>query len=237
LRIFTLIIIFIVCSFYGCDKKTEKPDEAAQDSIITDSAMLTLEFTLDVIRNTYEYTTYGEPPQLAIWIEHSDSDFIQTVWVSNRAGKNEWKGKVECPVALPYWDSRHKFEKSGFRERNIFERLVDAISGATPTGGEFSTSVKIPECSRWSYFIEVNASGDYNRDYSYWSKDGLPDSEGNGQPSIIYRGYIEADSTNISVPELIGRTLQRVPVDSVIPDLAGITTAKELIQNIEVKIN
>ncbi len=230
-----MIQLFMVLAFFTtCQDNEQKPDEMNIYHHPPDSNLVMLEFKMDVNRDVYDYTTYGEAPQIAIWLEHPDSGHIRTVWVSNRSGRNQWKGKVECPVALPYWESKHRFEKSEFGERNLVERLIDSITGATPTGGEFRTSIHVPLNSQWKYYIEVNASGDYNRYFPYWSKDGLPDSEGNGQPSIVYHGMISGESGNISEPQLAGRSMQRQPVDSLITDLDGITTAGDLLSGIEV---
>ncbi len=231
---YLIFLIFTLTLIFSCTNTKDKPDQIELKKGLPDSNLVALEFILNIDRDVYDYTTYGEAPQIAIWIENPDSASIRTVWVSNRSGRNQWKGKVECPVALPYWESRHRSEKSQFRERNILERLIDAISGATPTGGEFITSIHVPLKSHWYYFIEVNASGDYNKHFPYWSKDGLPDSEGNGQPSIVYSDSITARSGNQNTPMIIGRSDQRQPVDSLLEDLEGITTAGDLIRNIEV---
>lgn len=236
LRIIFFLLAVITVFLYSCDPKEDISQERDNSAAPVDSNQVTIEFTFIVDQDTYDYTVYGEPPQIAIWLEQPDSNQILTAWVSNRSGKNQWKGKVECPVALPYWESRHKLEKSAFQERNLLERLIDAFTGATPTGGEFSTTIRVPEGSNWRYFIEVNASGDYNKDYPYWSKDGLPDSEGNGQPSIVYSGSIIAVTGSSNAPVLQGRTEQRRPVTTLSPDLESIGSAKNLIRDIKLQI-
>ena len=122
-----------------------------------------IQFKMSINRNVYIYTNYGEPPQIAIWLENSDSSFYRTVWVTNRAGKNDWIGKVECLVALPYWDHR----RQTIQKSQPLPKEVDGYSGPTPKGGEFVATIKVSECSQWKYYIEVNASGDYNDYFSY----------------------------------------------------------------------
>jgi hypothetical protein len=234
MRILPDFLVFVFILFCACDVNKHNQAELVQENVLSDSNSVTLEFSLFVNQNEYELTNYGEAPQIAIWLENKDSNQVRTVWVSHRAGKNDWKGKVECPIALPYWNSRHHFEKSGFRERNFITRVIDAITGATPTGGKFTQEIIVPKNSCWDYFIEINVSGDYNVAFPYWSKDGMPDSEGNGQPSIVYKGKIIADGHSSSLPELIGRTDQRHPVDKLITDLTGLTTAKNLLSEISV---
>ena len=227
-----LILVFVL--FHSCDFSKNHQAESIQQNTLPDSNSVILIFSLFVDQDAYELTNYGDAPQLAIWLENEDSNQVRTVWVSHRAGKNDWKGKVECPVALPYWNSRHHFEKSGFRERNFITRVIDAITGATPTGGEFTQEIIVSKNSRWDYFIEVNVSGDYNASFPYWSKTGMPDSEGNGQPSLIYSGKIIADGHSTDEPELIGRTDQRHPVTQLNHDLSGITTARKLVTKLKV---
>lgn len=193
-----------------------------------------LKFTMFVNKKIYEHTDYGEPPQIAVWLEQPESGKIRTIWVSHRTGKQQWKGKIECPTALPYWKSRHKLEKSSFRERSFIKRLIDAITGATPKGGEFTVKAAVPCGSQWQYFIEVNLSGDFNITFPSVLDDGTPDPDGNGQPSLIYNGKFEAISGKSDVPKLIGRTDQWVPIDSVIHDLTGITTAKNIFSEVQV---
>jgi len=233
-KLLTVLVISIFVLFYACDFNKDIQTDSMPENFLPDSNSVAIEFSLFVNQDEYELTNYGEAPQLAIWLENRDSTQVRTVWVSHRAGKNDWKGKVECPVALPYWNSRHRFEKSEFQARNFIKRVIDAITGATPTGGKFTQKVWVPKNSRWDYFIEINVSGDYNSFFPYWSKDGMPDSEGNGQPSIVYGGKIIADGRSISDPEIIGRTEQRYKVDVLIPDLKGITTAGNLITSVMV---
>ena len=224
-------LLFILLS--GCHD-SEIFNEIGTFSETTIQNGIVLEFSMDIDRSIYEYTDYGEPPQLAVWLEQPDSNKIQTVWVSHRTGKNQWKGKAICPVSLPYWESRHKMEQSSFKERSLLKRLIDAISGATPKGGIFTVDSKVPVGSKWEYYIEVNLSGDYNADFPLWLDNGMPDPEGNGQPSLIFSGTVSADSGYVDVPVLIGRTEQIFPVDSIIKDVSGITSAKEIFSSVHV---
>lgn len=193
-----------------------------------------LEFSMDVDRNVYIRSDYGEPPQLAIWLEQPGTGKIRTVWVARRSGRRLWKGKVECPTALPYWESRHKKEKSEYEARGLLERLVDAVSGATPKDGTFKVKVTVPPGSEWQYYIEMNLSGDYNVDFPSRLEDGTPDPEGNGQPSLIYKGKISGVLHASNTPQLVGRTDQWMAVDYIITDLKGIKSAKKALSNINV---
>ena len=221
-----LYTILLIILMYGCDGA--KNDSEIPAGTEKNSTAITLEFSMRINEKSYQYTNFGDPPQIAIWIEDPKSGVIRTVWVTRCAATNNWKGKVDCPVALPVWKNQHRLGKSEA------EYKTDVTSGATPATGLLTLKAQVPPGSRWNYYIEVNAAGDYNISYPYWSASGSPDTKGNGQPSIIYKGSIIADGKDRNSPDLIGRTDQRQEVNVPSEDLSGIDTAKELLQNIQV---
>jgi len=195
-------------------------------------AGVTLLFKMSINRNVYIYTNYGEPPQIAIWLENPDTSFYRTVWVTHRSGKNDWSGKVECKVALPFWNFRRQVDK----QSQLPVPVADALTGATPKSGELLAKITVPVNTSWLYYIEVNASGDYNENFPYWSDMGLPDNDGNGQPSLIYNGTITAQPGSTSVPKLIGRTDQWSAFSTLYTDIDKITSAKRLVENLSVEV-
>jgi len=225
------VISFLIFILFSCNQ----PDTAGTKNRPTNGSAkieekgTRLEFSFELNQKAWHYTNFGEPPQIAVWLEYPDSSYYRTVWVTRRAGKNKWAGKIHCPVALPYWNSRRKQTAKNIRE------TIDVVTSATPKAGPFKVTTTVPENSRWFYYIEVNASGDFNEYFRSWTKDGIPDSEVNGQPSLVYRGEITADGKSRSRPVLIGRTDQISPTDRLFTDLDKITGAKELLLNISVK--
>jgi hypothetical protein len=195
--------------------------------------MVSLRFSFVVVKDIYQKTNFGQPPQVAIWIENPDSSIVKTVWITHRTAKQDWKGKVECPVSLPIWEHRIQLKNKVAREI-VKNSTVDAVSAATPKEGVVVASIGVPMYSQWNYYIEVNVSADYNKTFPYWSQDGMPDSQANGQPSIIYSGQITADGKKRSIPVLIGRTNQRHAVTTISKDISGITSAKYLIDQLQV---
>jgi hypothetical protein len=236
-RITRWLPIFLLLSSisYNCGDNKTKERIKTDKSISSDTNQVVLEFNFDINREVYQKTNFGDPPQLAIWIENLDSGIVKTVWVSRRTAKQEWKGKIECLVSLPYWEYRTAMKNDESPTRDIRDPDIDAVSGATPFEGRFSASILVPKESQFIFYIEVNVSADYNNTFTYWSKDGLPDSEANGQPSIVYRGQIVADGKSHSIPILLGRTEQRRVAIGLTEDLEGITTAKHLLGNIQVR--
>ena len=189
-----------------------------------------LSFSLALDQRVYDRSDYSEPPQFAIWLEDDVSGNIRTVWVTYRMGSGDWKGKLHCHTALPYWVGRYNKEAGTSGPPTFYQPVPDAISGATPQQ-VFVVNAEVPIGSGWKYFVEVNVAGDYNADFPSMIN-GVPDPQGNGQPSLIYQGQIEAVNGSHDVPQLIGRTKQWYPIDDIIADLQGITTAKDLFSEI-----
>ena len=192
-----------------------------------------LQFSLSLDPQVYSQSNYKKPPQFAIWIEDAAGGQIRTVWVTEKTGAGSWGGKTVRPVSLPYWVSRWQKETGGSGDPTAENPAADAVTGATPKQ-DITCRTEVPAAGKWNYFIEVNVSGDFNDSFAAASKDGKRDRNGNGQPSIIYKGQITASAGRRSKPELIGRTDQFDGVASVIHDLDGISDAKDLFSRIEV---
>lgn len=194
---------------------------------------MVLKFSLKLDPGVYGQTRYKKPPQFAVWLQSVPEGTIRTVWVTEKTGKGDWGGNITRPVSLPYWVSRWNIETTSGSFPAPENPVVDAVTGATPKE-DFSVEVTVPARSVWKYLVEVNVSGDYNDAFAAVSKDGTRDRNGNGQPSIVYKGKIKSSPGRRSAPELIGRTDQFRNVKEINPDLEAITTAKNLFSLIEV---
>ncbi len=193
-----------------------------------------LTFHLEIDRNVYDETDYGAAPQFVVWLESPDGEHIRTVWITRRTGQGDWEGAFERLTSLPYWVARYNKETGTKGAPTFATPVADAITGPTPKK-EFRTFVKVPEGSTWKVFVEVNASGDYNRGFPRTLPNGAPDSDGNGQPSIVYSCAIDATEGASAVPTLIGRTEQFHVTGRLNPEVESITTAADLLPKIEVK--
>ena len=195
----------------------------------------TLLFTICQERSVYERSDFGEPPQFAIWLENKETGDIRTVFVTYRTAVGYFKGKAECPVSLPVWIGAFRKEtgRNDFPAR--WKPAPEAVTGATPQMREFEVSVDIPKESEWYYYVEMNVSTDYNLAFpSVQVNDWTIDDQGNGQPSIIYRGEISGVSGKRSTPDLIGRSEQLYFSSEINPDLTGIGNAKDVFNLIKV---
>jgi hypothetical protein len=217
----------LVVAAQGCreDRSAERAGEPP--------AMVTLTFQIELNRQVYQDSAWGDPPQLAIWIENQVDRSVRTVMVTHRTARCDWDGKVECSVALPYWVGFYNRQTGTQGPPTWQNPAPDAMTCATPKAG-LTAAIVVPAGARWTYFIEVNVSGDFNMDFRRLSDEGRPDLYGNGQPSLIYRGTIEAVEGAVSRPVPIGHTDQYEPSGRIIEDMNGILTAAELLQSIGV---
>ena len=220
-----LIIVTAMLIINGCSKGTDT-NTSAPDQVH-------LVFNIILNQRVYQDSTWGDPPQIAIWLQNRKDNSIRTVMVTHRTGACDWEGKVECAVALPYWVGFYNIETGTAGPPTWDYPAPDAVTCATPTA-QFTCRASVPEKSRWSYFIEVNVSGDYNLDFQSLAEEGHSDRYGNGQPSLVYHGSIDAIEGAASQPALLGRTDQYEPVIRIIENTEGITTARELLDSVSI---
>ncbi|HUU26835.1 MAG TPA: hypothetical protein VM123_03410 [archaeon] len=196
---------------------------------------VTLRFNIIQDQVIYEESDYGEPPQVAIWLEDPVTGKTRTIYVTYRTATGNFKGKVECPVALPIWIGvyRKEFGREGFPTPRSLS--PEAITRATSKTGLVTAEVEVPLSSRWRYYIEMNVAGDFNRHFPLETEDHRLDYHGNAQPSLVYRGEITAEPGNRSTPQPVGRSDQYQFTSEMITDLKGMDSALECFKSIEVE--
>jgi hypothetical protein len=219
-----LLFVFVFISCRG---------PAAHRAMDNQMNTVDMTFQIDLDEQVYQSTTYGNPPQMAIWLQNRDNHGLRTVMVTYRMGSGDWNGKVNCRVALPYWVGFYNRHTGTSGPPMREHPAPDAVTYATPKD-QLCIHTRVPEGSHWNYFIEVNVSGDFNTDFPRQSKDGRTDREGNGQPSLVYGGTLEAVKGAVSEPGVLGRMDQFEPVLILTKNTEGITTAKELLKTITV---
>ena len=216
-----------VVRLYSQQQKSKNKETA------NNAEQVKLKFALKLNPDIYTKSHYKKPPQFAIWIQEGTQGKPRTVWVTSKTGTGDWGKNVVRTTSLPYWVSRWNLQTKSSSYPTPENPVINALTGATPKV-DFTTEATVPANNRWNYFIEVNVSGDYNDAFPISQKDGKRDRQGNGQPSIIYKGQITSSPGRKNTPELIGRTKQFENVKNIITDLEGITTAKKLFSKIEV---
>ena len=78
------------------------------------------------------------PPQIAIWLEDKDGNYLSTVYVTHKIATQSWlmAGKNRRKEALPHWCySRGVKYDDGLYLPTKKEPFTDGLTGATPHSG------------------------------------------------------------------------------------------------------
>ena len=179
-------------------------------------------------------------PQIALWLEDSDGNYIRTLYVTQRAGHKSWifGPKEGRPESLPVW---YGASKSGSAASKVeaspstasapsLSQSLDTVTGATPKS-ELSLTTQIEEVD---YIIkaEFNNSFDYNDFYT------KKNSGVNGQPSVVYSAKIPANLTagqEISL-DFAGTGSLTGHDGAISKNTEGLTSAVEIVKNISLTI-
>lgn len=189
--------------------------------------------------------TIKTTPQIAVWIEDVDGRYVDTLYVTKRAGTQAWRTspdlpaeKIRRPESLPYWShKRGVVYPDGLFMPTRENPLTDAVTAASPAA-DFHLQTKTPQdLTTFVVLVEVNNSADFNDAYT---PDAPPQSPGysggswgSGQPSIVYAATVDLTSGPA--------TWELAPVGHGSPDgsdgdlttgLGGLTTATDIIRRI-----
>ncbi len=184
------------------------------------------------------------PPQIAIWAEDMDGNYLSTIYVSHKIATQSWEsaGNNRRKEALPYWCHQRGVQyKDGLYLPTKKHPLADGISGATPHG---SFNVKLTSYNGLTHFIvkiELNQSTDFNKYYTKSAKEGEDSysggKEGSGQPAVIYAANVGLNSGKDSFEaKLIGHSSPDGSNGEVYPDVSTLTTALQIVKHITINI-
>ena len=146
-------------------------------------------------------------PQVAVWLEDEEGNYIRTLYVTERASHKSWifSPKEGRPESLPVWYGASKNGSTSDKEAASpatasapsgskaspatpsvpLSRDLDAVTGATPKSAlTLSAQIEDRACI---IKAEFNNSFDYNDFYTKKT------SGVNGQPSVVYTAKIPAD--------------------------------------------
>lgn len=182
-------------------------------------------------------------PQVAIWIEDLEGNYIDTLYVSYRGAKSKWRGgsSIRRPEALPVWSHKRGVKvEDGLYMPSQKMPLADSMTGASPKSSFIKQYPLGGKLTGKEYIIkvEINTSFDYNEFY----KDNLPEESpyyntgASGQPSLIYSSLVKIDSAGKTKLTLEGHGHPTGLDGSISTELKGITTAYQLIEEIIVEV-
>ena len=222
----TLMLMIASCATSQVEKETIQIDPDRPHLVIT------LAYNLEV----YEKPAFFLPksyPTYVIWLEDKSTGSVSTVYVTGKAGKDDWTLASSRPEALPVWYGVKTQEEAEDR------LTVDAISGATQEGEAAEIVWQVPEDlvdKTVDLYIEANNSFDYNEYYT--RKEDEPGYSGtSGQPSLIWHAELNL-SESISdpvTPDIVGHGHVRGLDHRIDPDVSKITTADDTFEYIGIK--
>lgn len=190
-------------------------------------------------------------PLMAVWLEDTAGNYLQTLYVNESTGKGffnyaqqqqgKWQpGELVRPASLPVWAHR----------RNIKNRLgnfmptaqmpvPDAYTAATPPAGFVLMSrPDKPLQGKVVVMMEINQSWDWNE---YWTNNKFPDDDdykSSAQPSVVYAATIDMDApaqkANMTA---IGHGHHSGSNGALTRDLSTLTTALQIVQQATVEVN
>ncbi|MTI57389.1 DUF2271 domain-containing protein [Geosporobacter ferrireducens] len=230
------IIIFFIISPEG-KKVINLKNDMAGSSVIVD--IYKGEHYLHDFKVNY-LITIKTPPQMAIWVEDLEGNYIDTLYVTRKTVNQSWskapsdptlKDQIQRKESLPYWT--HK--------RGDSQIAPDAITSATPKGNlELNTKLNTAK-DQFVVLAEINMSTDFNE---YYPKEAIQGDNnysggefGSGQPSIIYAATINAADNKTYELVPIGHSSPDGSNGNLYSDLTKLTTAKNIVDKIAFTIN
>jgi len=187
-------------------------------------------------------------PQMAIWIEDSKGNYIETLYVTKASSNGSYSAgifsteEVRRPEALPHWAfSRGVRSDDGSMMPSTAQPLADAITGATPLSS-FDLKTKTTMLKGDVVVkLEINRSYDFN---GHYHKQAFPDDliySGDGssaQPALVYATTVNFDDeTQHYFMHLLGHSHHSGQNGELYTDLSGFTTAKEMVKRVIVEVN
>jgi len=182
-------------------------------------------------------------PQIAIWIEDINGNYIDTIYVTYRTAKSKWRGgkNIRRPSSLPIWSHKRgiKYGDGGYSPTED-NPLPDTMTGATPKAS-FIKKWQIPSNFSKNEIvikIEVNKSFDYNEVYRKdLKKDKKYYNDVNGQPSILYEAKINLKQKKNKVNfNFIGHGNVLGENGNIYEDISFLTDALTIIESINAVI-
>ncbi len=213
-----------------------------------------IKISLDVQRGQHYWH-----PQMAIWIEDDEGNYIETLFVSKATAKglffggrskanfktfDENKNKMgdyRRVNALPVWSHQHGVTYTdGLYVPTNKDPLPDAITGATIVDN-FKLKTSIKTMNTFTLKVEINVAFDDNE---YYSEFDFPEDvifhNGTGQlgqPSIVFSADIDMqDGKAYYLMDLIGHGHHSGQNGTIYKDLTTLTTALKIIERIVVAV-
>lgn len=190
-------------------------------------------------------------PLMVVWTEDLDGKYLETLFVAESIGTGifdhadkstgDWEpGPVRRPAALPYWGHKRGYQGiDGYYIPDPENPMPDAVTGPTPKG-DFTLRSKTgtENLKQFRILLEINQSWDWN---TFWTNNKYPDDANyktSSQPAIVYAAVIDL---TLGVKEYtlapLGHSHYSGADGSINPNLETLSTAKQIVESIIVKID
>lgn len=183
-------------------------------------------------------------PQMAIWIEDLEGNYLSTVYVTKKIATQSWmsSGGNRRKEALPHWCfSRGVQYEDGLYLPTKKKPLADGMTGATPKKDFSLKLTPKPLLRHFIVKIEVNHSTDFNEHYPKTAAEGDDNYSGgemgSGQPAVVYAAEVKLDSGNKEfIAHLLGHSSPDGSNGNIMADISTLTTALHIIKRITVRV-
>ncbi|MFS2520668.1 hypothetical protein AAH137_17460 [Bacteroides xylanisolvens] len=184
-------------------------------------------------------------PQIAIWSEDLEGNFLSTIYVSKKLAKQSWiaAGGNRRKESLPCWShAQGKQYSDGLYLPTKDEPLLDAVTGATPKSG-FTANIQMDgDMKQIVVKCEFNHSVDFNENYPKDAKEGDTNYSGgkmgSGQPAIVFQTVVDLTNGQQEFKgKLIGHSSPDGSDGNLYSDISKLTTALNIVKEITVYAN
>jgi hypothetical protein len=239
-----ILVMIVLVSLAGKNAKQSFPAKP-KDKITTNKSGKGPEILLNFIKGPSFYY-----PIIAIWLEDTGGNYIQTLYVSKSVTTrifsfamkeaNKW---VVVPIratkSLPYWAHKKYVNVPGdiyvFDDQPV---VPDAYTGATPKAGFLlKTHADNPLPDTFKVMMEINQKWDRNE---YWTPNKYSGDEFyklSCQPALVYEAIVEKGSPRKFYPmKVIGHSHYSGMTGELYTDLSTLTTALSIADSVIVRI-
>ncbi len=193
-------------------------------------------------------------PQIAVWVEDTDGNYLDTIYVSQRAAYADWRSApgddtpaedLRRPASLPRWT----YQATGVPAQQVANErgpmgladTPDAVTGSTPkNAARFSGSAFEGE-DAVRVLLEVNHSTQFNDAYPAEAAEGTEGYSGgewgSGQPALLYEAEVDPNGSETVPMQLSGHSSPDGSTGAVYTDLSGITSARKILEAAYVHVN
>lgn len=236
LSMLILMAAFLVSCSAGKQSRKAQPE---METIVTKAGLDGIPVQIEFLKGTAH-----NHPLMAVWIEDSEGNYLETLYVSESIGtgifghgkvtNGAWEpGPVSRPAALPYW-----WHKYGYLP-DPSQAVPDAITGPTPESDFIlKSNANFSAPGKFRVLMEINQSWDWNE---YWANDKYPDNvnyKTSSQPAIVYAAVVNSSIIDtVYFMQLVGHSHYAGENGKLYTDLSNLTTALDIAGVVKVSIS